>query len=134
MWHVKHSGREHMKVRYHNRSMSDVSEFDVGFICGLVTGEGSFAGDLKQPVLAIKLHEDDPKPLFFMQERLGGKIYGPYCHGDRRYYFWRLMGKSLHSALPLFARWLTPGRKRDQFVMWIQKYGLEGILKTMSEL
>ena len=77
--------------------MSYVSEFDAGFICGFVTDEGSFTGDLKQPVLAIKLHEDDPKPLFFMQEKLGGKIFCPYCHDDRRYYFWRLMGSSLHA-------------------------------------
>jgi hypothetical protein len=29
----------------------------------LVTGKGSFTGDRKQPVLAIKLHEDDVAPL-----------------------------------------------------------------------
>ena len=64
--------------------MSRISEFDAGYICGLVTGEGSFTGDRRQPVLAIKLHEDDPAPLLFVREKLGGKIYGPYCHDGRR--------------------------------------------------
>jgi hypothetical protein len=73
--------------------MSRITEFDAGFICGLVAGEGSFTGDRKQPVLTIKLHEDDPAPLLFVQEKLGGKIYGPYCHDGRGYYFWRLNGE-----------------------------------------
>ena len=105
-------------------AMSRITEFDAGFICGLVTGEGSFTGDRKQPVLAIKLHEDDPEPLLFIQEKLGGKIYGPYCHDGRRYYFWRLMGKSLWASLPLFADRLPASRKRHQFTGWIEKHGV----------
>lgn len=97
---------------------------DAGFICGLVTGEGSFTGDRKQAVLAIKLHQDDPEPLQFIQHRLGGKIYGPYCHQGRRYYFWRLMGRALYSALPLFYERLPESRKRDQFFAWVDKYRL----------
>jgi len=71
-----------------------LEELDAGFICGFVTGEGSFTGDRKQAVLAIKLHEDDPEPLQFIQQRLGGKIYGPYCHQRRRYCFLALGGSS----------------------------------------
>lgn len=114
--------------------MSQISEFDAGFICGLVIGEGSFTGDRKQPVLAIKLHEDDPAPLLLIQEKLGGRIYGPYSHDGRRYYFWRLMGKSLHASLPLFAKRLPASRKRHQFATWIEKYGLVEILSIMSQL
>jgi len=100
----------------------------------LVTGEGSFTGDRKQPVLAIKLHEEDPGPLLLVQEKLGGKIYGPYCHDGRRYYFWRLMGKSLHASLPLFAERLPDSRKRHQFTNWIRRYQLAEILQIMTEL
>lgn len=114
--------------------MSRITEFDAGFICGLVTGEGSFTGDRKQPVLAIKLHEDDLAPLVFVQEKLGGKIYGPYCHDGRRYYFWRLIGKSLHGSLPLFAERLPASRKRRQFTEWIERYGLTELLEIMREL
>ena len=99
-----------------------------------MTGEGSFTGDRKQPVLAIKLHEDDPRPLLFIQAKLGGKIYGPYCHDGRRYYFWRLMGKSLQASLPLLAERLPASRKRHQFTEWIEKYRLAEILAIMSEL
>ena len=101
-----------------------LSDFDVGFICGLVTGEGSFTGDRRQAALAIKLHQDDPEPLQFIEQRLGGKIYGPYCHQGRRYYFWRLMGKALYAALPLFFDRLPSSRKRAQFEAWIDKYSL----------
>jgi len=90
--------------------------------------------DRKQPVLAIKLHEDDPAPLLFVQEKLGGKIYGPYCHDGRRYYFWRLTGKSLQASLALFAERLPVSRKRDQFTEWIEKYGLAEILAIMIGL
>lgn len=114
--------------------MSWISEFDAGFICGLVTGEGSFTGDRKQPVLAIKLHQDDPEPLRLIQAKLGGRIYGPYCHAGRRYYFWRLMGKSLYSALPLFSERLPESRKRTQFFKWIEKYDLKETLEAMSVL
>lgn len=76
MWHVKHAkrsrGRECIIA-----AMSRIGEFDAGFICGLVTGEGSFTGGRKQPVLAIKLHEDDPAPLLFAQESLEGRFTGP---------------------------------------------------------
>jgi hypothetical protein len=115
-------------------AMSRITEFDAGFICGLVAGEGSFTGDRKQPVLAIKLHEDDPAPLLFVQEKLGGKIYGPYSHAGRRYYFWRLTGKSLQASLPLFSERLPASRKRNQFTEWIKKYGLAEILAIMIEL
>ena len=113
--------------------MSRISEFDAGFICGLVAGEGCFTGDRKQAVLAIKLHQDDPEPLKFIQEKLGGKIYGPYCHDGRRYLFWRLMGKSLYAALPLFAERLPPSRKREQFTRWLEKYQLRKTLEIMQE-
>ena len=54
-----------------------LSDFDVGFICGLVTGEGSFTGDRRQAALAIKLHQNDPEPLQFIEQRLGGKSTVP---------------------------------------------------------
>ena len=69
-----------------------------------------------------------------MQEKLGGRIYGPYCHGGRRYFLWRLMGKSLYASLPLFADRLPDSRKKDQFIGWIQKYHLGNVLETMRKL
>jgi hypothetical protein len=62
------------------------------------------------------------------------KFTGPYCHDDRRYYFWRLTGKSLQASLPLFAERLPESRKRQQFAEWIERYGLAEILTIMSEL
>lgn len=114
--------------------MSRITEFDAGFICGLVTGDGLLRETESKPVLAIKLHEDDPGPLLFIQEKLGGKIYEPYCHDGRRYYFWRLMGKSLQASLPLFAERLPASRKRHQITEWIERYGLAQTLAIMSEL
>lgn len=133
MWHVKHVKPSRARVILF-AFVSLITEFDAGFICGLVTGEGSFTGDRKRPVLAIKLHEHDPAPLLFVQEKLGGRIYGPYCHDGRRYYFWRLMGKSLQASLPLFAERLPESRKRHQFNQWIERYGLGEILASMSAL
>src|SRR5437870_3357574 len=56
--------------------MNEISDFDAGFICGLVTGEGSFAGDRRQPALAIKLHQDDLEPLLSCKECWEGRFTG----------------------------------------------------------
>jgi hypothetical protein len=105
-----------------------LSEFDLGFIMGLVIGEGSFTGDRHRAELAIRLHESDPEPLRLIQMTLGGRIYGPYCHGGRRYFHWSLSGKALYDAVPIFEERLPPSRKRDQFLVWIEKYGLRAKL------
>src|SRR5919109_2232636 len=87
-----------------------ISPFDLGYAMGLIVGEGSFTGDLASPALSVKLHELDPQPLRFLRRTLGGRIYGSYHHGGRRYNQYRLRGSELRERVPLFLHHLPPSR------------------------
>src|SRR5215207_3513470 len=99
--------RASIPVREHSTNFDPVREFDIGYIMGLVVGEGSFTADRRQPYLQVKLHVRDPFPLRHLADRLGGRVYGPYRHQTRHYYTWLLRtwllrGPALRAAIPIF--------------------------------
>jgi len=96
--------------------------FEIGYVMGLIVGEGSFTADRKQPYLQLKLHARDPFPLRFLADRLGGKVYGPYDHGGRNYFIWLLRGPDLRRAVPLFRDYLPESWKREQFEGWLERH------------
>jgi hypothetical protein len=98
--------------------------FEIGYIMGLVVGEGCFTADRQQPSLQIKLHARDPFPLRFVSERLGGRVFGPYRHQGRHYFNWILRGRELRAALPLFRDYLPESWKREQFERWLDRHRL----------
>ena len=99
-----------------------VQEFEIGYIMGLVVGEGSFSADRQQPYLQLKLNARDPFPLRFLSDRLGGRVYGPYHHQGRNYFTWLLRGPELRAALPLFRDYLPESWKREQFERWLDRH------------
>ncbi|MDB4886259.1 MAG: hypothetical protein JWN79_1697 [Gemmatimonadetes bacterium] len=99
-----------------------VHDFEIGYIMGLVVGEGSFTADRQQPYLQVKLHARDPFPLRFLEERLGGRVYGPYTHQGRHYFTWLLRGPSLREAIPMFRDHLPESWKREQFDRWLSRH------------
>jgi hypothetical protein len=99
-----------------------VREFDIGYIMGLVVGEGSFTADRRQPYLQVKLHVRDPFPLRHLADRLGGRVYGPYRHQTRHYYIWLLRGQALRAAIPIFRTYLPESWKREQFERWLDQH------------
>ena len=96
--------------------------FERGFIAGVVVTSGSWTGDGRVGWLSIKTHADDSEPLMLLHRLLGGTLYGPYDHGGRRYYDWRLRGRALADALPHFDAILPTCRKRDQYLAWKARY------------
>jgi hypothetical protein len=87
-----------------------MSDFDDGFLVGLLVGEGHFGGDGRQPQITLRMHAKH-EALFRWLERSfpGGRLYGPYEHGGRRYYQWMVRGQYLRDVvLPLLERRLTP--------------------------
>lgn len=95
-----------------------MTEFEIGYLMGLIVGEGSFTGDKNAPALSLKLQGGDPLPLLELQRLLGGTINGPYNHDNRIYRIWQLRGPELIRALPLFDRYLPDSRKREQYLRW----------------
>jgi hypothetical protein len=83
--------------------------FEEGLLVGLLVGEGHFGGDGRQPQVTLRMHERHGG-LFRWLERTfpGGRLYGPYDHGGRRYYQWMARGAFLRDELlPLLDRRLT---------------------------
>jgi hypothetical protein len=110
------------------------TDFDHGFVAGLLVGAGSFSGDADTPSLSVKLHEDDPQPLHTLHQLLGGTIYGPYNARHHRYYVWLLRGRRLTDALPLLDAILPPGRKRTLYLAWKRRYGFLETGQATSDL
>ena len=78
------------------------TDFEKGFLIGLLVGEGHFGGDGRQPQVTLRMHVRH-EAIFRWLERTfpGGKLYGPYHHGGRHYYQWMVRGPALvHDLLP----------------------------------
>lgn len=86
------------------------TEYEEGLLVGLLVGEGHFGGDGRQPQVTLRMHVRH-EALFRWIERTfpGGRLYGPYEHGGRRYYQWMARGRYLRDELaPMLRRRLTP--------------------------
>lgn len=97
-------------------------EFDLGYALGIIAGEGSFTGDRRQPALSVKMHERDRRPLEHLQLVFGGRIFGPYAHGDRRYYIYLLRGPELRASIATLVERMPACHKRDQLLAWVDKH------------
>lgn len=86
------------------------SEHDEGVLVGLLIGEGHFGGDGRQPHVTLRMHVRH-EAMFRWLERTfpGGRLYGPYEHGGRRYFQWMARGPFLRDELlPLLQRRVSP--------------------------
>ena len=83
--------------------MTDLSDFDRGFLIGLLVGEGSFGGDGRQPQVVLRMHTRHEAIFRWLEERFPTcRLYGPYHHGGRSYYQWMARGRALvEDLLPL---------------------------------
>jgi hypothetical protein len=93
------------------------TEFDFGFLVGLLVGEGYFGGDGRQPQVALRMHVRH-EAIFQWLERTfpGGRLYGPYNHDGRHYFQWMARGPYLRDELvPVLDRLLSPSLDRHSF-------------------
>lgn len=103
------------------------SDFEEGVLVGLLVGEGHFGGDGRQPHVTLRMHERH-EALFRWLERTfpGGRLYGPYEHGGRRYYQWMARGDYLRAELaPMLRRALSPaldGYAYHRFLTMCERY------------
>jgi hypothetical protein len=73
-----------------------LSDFDRGFLIGLLVGEGSFGGDGRQPQVVLRMHTRHEAIFRWLVERFPNcRLYGPYNHGGRSYYQWMARGRAL---------------------------------------
>jgi hypothetical protein len=83
----------------------EVGEFELGFLLGILAGEGHFGGDGRQPEVTLRMHTRHERLFRWLQHAFpGGRLYGPYHHGGRDYYQWMARGEYLRRTLvPLIA-------------------------------
>ena len=76
--------------------MNAISEFDRGFLIGLLIGEGSFGGDGRQPQIVLRMHVRHERIFRWLESRFPAtRLYGPYHHSGRHYYQWMARGRAL---------------------------------------
>lgn len=93
------------------------AQFELGFLAGLLVGEGHFGGDGRQPQVALRMHVRH-EAIFQWLERTfpGGRLYGPYNHDGRHYFQWMARGRYLRDELvPLLDQILSPSLDRHSF-------------------
>jgi hypothetical protein len=106
-----------MTVKQHLGSPVVPTQFEAGFLVGLLAGEGHFGGDGRQPHVTLRMHVRH-EAIFRWLERTfpGGRLYGPYHHAGRNYYQWMARGPFLRDELvPLLDRFLSPSLDRHSF-------------------
>ena len=86
-----------------------LSDFDAGFLVGILVGEGHFGGDGRQPQVTLRMHVDHEALFRWLMDRFpDSRLYGPYDHSGRRYYQWMARGTFLRQRLlPILDERLT---------------------------
>jgi len=107
---------------------TQLDEFALGFLIGLLVGEGHFGGDGRQPQVTLRMHVKHERLFRWLEQNVPqGKLYGPYNHGGRAYFQWMVRGQYLRATLaPLIGARLeslddyVAGRFRDM----CERYGI----------
>jgi hypothetical protein len=111
------------------RPVPPVGEFELGFLLGILAGEGHFGGDGRQPQVTLRMHTRHERLFRWLQRAFpGGRLYGPYHHGGRSYYQWMARGEYLRTTLvPLIAGRLDEldAYAADRFATMCRNYHIE---------
>jgi len=77
-----------------------MTEFEEGFLVGILVGEGHFGGDGRQPQVTLRMHVRHEELFHWLLKVVpSSKLYGPYHHGGRSYYQWMARGRTLREEL-----------------------------------
>lgn len=93
------------------------TQFELGFLAGLLVGEGHFGGDGRQPQVTLRMHVRHEAVFRWLERTFpAGRVYGPYNHDGRRYLQWMARGPFLRDELvPLLDQFLSPDLDRHSF-------------------
>jgi hypothetical protein len=85
-----------------------MSEWDAGFLIGVLVGEGSFGGDGRQASITVRMHTRHEALFHRLCEIVpGSRLYGPYHHSGRSYFQWLVRGQALRRLIPELDRHLS---------------------------
>jgi hypothetical protein len=107
-----------------------VTEYEEGFLVGILVGEGHFGGDGLQPEVTLRMHVRHEGLFRWLEARVpGSRLYGPYHHGGRDYYQWMVRGTALREQLlPILRRRLAglDDHVRGRINEMMERYKLGG--------
>ena len=105
-----------------------LSEFEQGFLLGILVGEGHFGGDGLHAQVTLRMHVRHEELFRWLEQSVpGSKLYGPYNHGGREYYQWMVRGTALkEEILPLLRDNLNrvDSHIRERITGMIERYKL----------
>jgi hypothetical protein len=105
----------------------DVDRLEIGFLLGVLVGEGSFGGDGRQPAITVRMHVRHEALFHRLLEIVpGSRLYGPYHHSGRSYFQWFVRGPALRRLIPTLDHYLTPdmdGHAAERYQRMKQIYG-----------
>jgi hypothetical protein len=114
----------------------EMTDFDHGFLVGLLLGEGHFGGDGKQAQITLRMHVRHEETFRWLESALpGGRLYGPYFHGGRNYYQWSVRGRYLRDVVvPLIESHLDrlDSHVKGRFLTMCERYKLGSAARTKS--
>jgi hypothetical protein len=100
----------------------------IGYLLGLLAGEGHFGGDGRQAQVTLRMHVRHEKLFRWLQAQFPeSRLYGPYHHGGRDYFQWMARGEFLRDRLvPLVAahRDLLDDYVAERFRQMCERYDL----------
>ena len=106
-----------------------MTEFEEGYLLGILSGEGHFGGDGLQPQVTVRMHVRHEKLFTWLAGCIpGSKLYGPYHHGGRHYYQWMARGQALRKeVLPIIDRHFSSldDHVRERIQQMVDRYDLE---------
>lgn len=106
----------------------ELSDFDEGWIAGLLVGEGSFGGDGRQAQVTLRMHIRHERVVRRLAELFPrSRLYGPYHHAGRSYFQWMARGPALaDDLLPILRRRLPEldDHATERLEQMAERYGL----------
>jgi hypothetical protein len=110
---------------------------ELGFLVGLLVGEGSFGGDGRQPQITLRMHVRHHDLFLRLVELVpGSRLYGPYDHGGRRYYQWMVRGAPLRDdVVPVLRQveHLMDDHTRARFAVMCRRYRIGEVPRAADE-
>lgn len=106
--------------------MIALTDRDIGFLLGILVGEGHFGGDGRQPQITLRMHTRHESLFRWLMDHLPeSRLYGPYHHGGRSYFQWMVRGNVLRDQVaPLIAAHqdLLDDVSRERFAAMCRDY------------
>lgn len=112
---------------------TNLTDYQKGFILGLLIGEGHFGGDGKQPQIALLMRVRHLPVLQWVHRMLpGGQLYGPYYYSGRRSYQLVFRHSYLRQVVvPMLQRlpWCqVDPHSYGRFLAMVERYGMRDML------